>query len=255
MSALAAEIARVLAEPATYLACLGVVALGATVQTVTGQAFGMMVAPLLTLAAPDRVPGAVLILGVAVTALSAGRDLSAVRWRELGPALGGRAAGSALASLALLALPGRAAIAVAIGLATLLAVALSVAGLRVAITRRSLLAAGTLSGFMAAFTSIGAPPMGLLYQRERGEAVRATLNLFFLIGMAFSLAALAPHGLLTGRDLAFALSLTPALALGFLIGRAAAGRLAGRSLRPAILTLATGAAVLILARAAFRAAP
>ncbi|MEO1328912.1 MAG: hypothetical protein AAFW46_04560 [Pseudomonadota bacterium] len=33
--------------------CAAVVALGAVIHTVTGQAFGMIVAPLMTLAAPD----------------------------------------------------------------------------------------------------------------------------------------------------------------------------------------------------------
>lgn len=252
---LAGPAARLFADPLLWSLCLLVVTVGATVQTVSGQAFGMLVAPFLTLLAPDAVPAAVLLLGVAVTAMAAGRDWSAIRWGELVPALAGRAAGAALASVLLAFLvaggSGRALIAVAIGLSTLLAVALSLSGWRLAITLRTLLGAGALSGFMATFTSIGAPPMALLYQSRRGPELRATLNLFFLIGMGFSLAALLPHGLLTRADAVVAVALAPGLFAGALLGRALAARLDGVSLRPAILTLASLAALGILARAAF----
>ncbi|MEO1330615.1 MAG: TSUP family transporter, partial [Pseudomonadota bacterium] len=199
----------------------------------------------------SRGSAAVLLLGVAIAGLGAAKDLSSVRWGELVPALAGRAVGSVLASLALGWIIGGGAIPIAIACSTLFAVALSIGGLRVAVTTPALLAAGGLSGFMAAFTSIGAPPMGLLYQREAGPEVRATLNLFFLIGMAFSLAALLPHGLLRLEDLFFAIALLPAIGLGYLAGRVLARSIGRRSLRPAILTLATVAAILILLRAAF----
>src|SRR5947209_15188759 len=92
--------------------------------------------------------------------------------------------------------------------------------------------AGFMSGAMATLTSVGAPPMGLLYQRHSFGHVRATLNAFFLFGALASVGALVLYRLIKSSDVGLALALVPAIWLGTLLGDRALKRLTIRSLRP-----------------------
>lgn len=235
-------------SPAIWLMAAAAVALGVLTQRATGGAFGMVVAPLAALIAPQMLPGGVLLLSFCVTLLSTPRDLGAIAWGELIPAAAGRVLG-ALAAAGVVALaPDPGAVAVLVALAVLAGVALSLSGLRLAITTPSLIGAGAVSGLTGTLTSVGAPPMALLYQHAPPARTRATLNAFFSIGVAVSLAALALRGQLRASEAAFALSLAPAAAVGFALARPAMRWLGGRSIRPLILGLATLASVLILLR-------
>lgn len=243
MSSLLAELGL---SHGAFALSLAVVVLGAVTQTVTGQAFGMIVAPVLALSAPERLPATTLLLGCVLTMMAALSIRGEIAWRELVPATIGRLLGAVAASLVISHLASTDGVPQAVAITTLIAVALSLVGLKLAISWRTLLAAGALSGAMATFTSIGAPPMGLLYQRERAAKTRATLNLFFFLGVLFSLAALAPHGLLRREDFVFTAMLAPAMGAGLLLGRAIVSRTDRLSLRPAILAFSTISALIIL---------
>lgn len=221
---------------------------GAVVQRVTGQGFGTVASAFIALLAPERIPAAVLLMGFAITLASARSDHSAIAWRELLPALLGRAAGTAPAVLLLTVLPGPEDLSVIVALVILLGVGLSLSGLRVAISDGSLFAAGALSGFMGALTSVGAPPMGLLYQREEARRMRATLNAFFLLGLTVSLAGVASAGRVGTDDALFAALMLPAAGIGVLAGGRIARRLDGAAIRPAVLALVTLAAFGLIAR-------
>ncbi len=235
-------------SPAIWLMAAAAVALGVLTQRATGGAFGMVVAPLVALIAPQMLPGGVLMLSFTVTLLSTPRDLGAIAWAELIPASGGRLAGAMAAAGVVALAPDPGAVAVLVALAVLAGVALSLSGLRVAITTPSLIGAGAISGLTGTLTSVGAPPMALLYQHAPPARTRATLNAFFVIGVGMSLAALAWRGQIGRDDIAFALSMAPAAALGFALARPAMRWLDGRSIRPLILGLATLTSALILLR-------
>ncbi|NIR59973.1 MAG: sulfite exporter TauE/SafE family protein, partial [Gammaproteobacteria bacterium] len=53
---------------------------------------------------------------------------------------------------------------IAVGALVLLAVAMSVAGLKISPTRPTLITAGALSGFMSTVSSVGGPPLAITYQ-------------------------------------------------------------------------------------------
>jgi uncharacterized membrane protein YfcA len=235
---------------AVWAACSAAVMAGVLTQRATGGAFGMVVAPLVALIAPQHMPAGVLLIGLPVTLAATPRDLGAIAVRELVPAVGGRAAGAFLAALVVALAPDPSAVAVLVALAVLTGVALSLSGLHVAISTPSLIGAGALSGLTGTLTSVGAPPMQMLYQHAAPGHARATLNAFFLIGIALSLAALAARDQIGRTDFAFAASMAPAAAVGFALARPAMRALAGRSVRPLILGLATLASVMILLRAA-----
>jgi uncharacterized membrane protein YfcA len=235
-------------SPFAWAAASLAVVTGTLTQRATGGAFGMVVAPLIALVAPDRMPAGVLLIALAVTLLSTPRADGPVAWRELAPATAGRLLG-ALAAAGVVALaPDPGAVAVLVALSVLIGVAISLSGLRVALSPVSLAAAGGLSGLTGTLTSVGAPPMLLLYQHA-GAAARPTLNAFFALGVAVSLAALALRGQVSAADAVFALSMAPAAAVGFALAFPAVRRLRGRSIRPLILGLATAASLAILLRA------
>ncbi len=234
-------------SPAVWALSSAAVVMGVLTQRATGGAFGMVIAPLIALIAPEKMPAGILLIGLPVTLLSMPR-LADVALPELGPALVGRAAGAFMAAGVVALAPDPGAVAVLVALSVLVGVALSLSGLRLPITLPSLVGAGALSGLTGTLTSVGAPPMALLYQHAQPARARATLNAFFIIGIALSLGALAWRGQVRTGDATFALAMAPAMALGFGLARPAMRRLGGRSVRPLILALAAFASVMILLR-------
>lgn len=235
--------------PLAALVPLGLlVVVSAGLHRLGGQGFGTVVAPFAALFAPGHMPATVLLLGAVVTALGAGFDLRAIRPAELGVAALGRFAGTVPAVLLVGAVAGAAALDVAVALMVLLGVALSLAGLKVAKTRGALLAAGALSGFMGTLTSVGAAPMGLLYQGEAAKAARGTLNAYFLIGVVLSVAGLALAGQVRGAHLGLAACLAPLVLLGFRLAAPLARSTEAAPLRPLALGLAALGALVLLGR-------
>jgi uncharacterized protein len=91
---------------------------------------------------------------------------------------------------------------------------------------------------MGTATSIGGPPVALLYQRHEGPVMRSTLAVTFGVGLLISLAGQAAVGAVSGWHVLLALSLLPGTAAGLVVARRLAHRLDGAWLRPAVLTLA-----------------
>jgi hypothetical protein len=176
------------------------------------------------------------------------RERQSIDRRGLGFALGGRVLAS-VAAVACLGLLAPESFGTLFGVLVLLAVALSVAGLRVEASSRNLFLAGGLSGFMGTLTSIGAPPMAIVYQNARGPVMRATLNAFFVAGAAISLVALGWAGRIEVADAVLAGIMLPFAAAGFLLsgwGRRLVDK--GR-VRIVVLTVSTLSAVILIGRA------
>lgn len=227
---------------------LGSVAIAASLQRITGQGFGMVAAPLLALIMPDMLPTILLILGAFVGYRAMRADRSAVTLRELPPGFAGRALGAVLAAWLAVAWIGTPAIGLAIAGVVYLAIALSVLGLRVAITPISLFGAGLTAGLMGTLTAIGAPPMALLYQHEDRTRSAAMQNTFFMFGMIVSFAALWWKGLVWSLHLTTAAVLLPGVLIGLWLADPLK-RLLGRvPARPIALGLAGASATLLLIR-------
>tara|TARA_B100001105_G_C22368054_1_gene433600 strand:- start:1042 stop:1461 length:420 start_codon:yes stop_codon:yes gene_type:complete len=120
----------------------------------------------------------------------------------------------------------------------LFAVLLSASGLQLPPTPKSLIGAGTLSGFMGTTSSIGGPPMALLYQGTEGIRLRGTLAVFFTIGVVISLVALAAVGRFGLRELSLGLLLQPGILAGFFLSSRMAGILDHGYTRQAVLSVA-----------------
>ncbi len=220
---------------------------GFTLQGAVGFGMGLLGSPILILIDPRLVPGPVLASTMVFTLMMAvrerrGIDLGGLRW-----ALVGRIAGTFPAAAALAVLPenqlGR-----MFGLMVVLAVAISVSGVHIRPRPLTLLVGGVLSGLLGTVAAIGGPPIALLYQHASGTRFRGTLSSFFLVGTIISIAALVPAGRFGGQELRLTLFLLPGVLFGFLVSRRLARRLDRGYTRPAVLTVAAVAGLIVVVR-------
>ena len=185
-------------SPADFVLVTVLVAGASCIQGAAGFGMGLLAAPILTLIDADFVPAPVIIAVVPLTLLVAFRDWAHLDRRGLGWAILGRLPG-ALAGAAAVAALSHHALALFVGASVLAAVAVSLMTPRFRPTRSALVSAGFASGFMGTTTSIGGPPMALVYQSSDGPTFRSTLATYFAVGAAISLATLAAAGQL-GRQ-------------------------------------------------------
>ncbi len=225
-----------------------IIVIAAAIHRLGGQGFGTITAPFAALLAPEHTPATVLMLGTVVTLLGVGLDFADVRLREISPAILGRLIGTIPAVWLVGLVAGSQFLGLSVALMILLGVVLSLAGLRVAKTPGTLLAAGGLSGFMGTLTSVGAAPLGLIYQHDEAKAARPTLNAFFLIGVLFSVIGLAIAGLIRADHLFLTAALAPLIFVGVWLAGPLAKRTERATLKPAALSLATFAALLLIAK-------
>jgi hypothetical protein len=231
----------------TWLAAVAIVAAGAAVQGSIGFGLGIVGAPLLALLDPRLVPGPVLLAALLLTGLVAWRDWHAVRGADLAWTVPGRLLGTAVAVLVLRVVPADR-FEIPFALLILAAVGLTAAGPALPFNRGTLFGAGSLAGLMGTITSIGGPPMALVYQREEGARLRGTLAAFFAFGVVISLGGLAVAGRFGWTEAALAVALMPGVLLGFLLSRWTAGRLDRRATRIAVLVLSAGSAAILLVK-------
>ena len=240
-----------LGEPLLVLAVVAVALLaGAVVQNLVGLGLGLVAAPVITLVAPALMPDVMLYLAVALPLLTLWHDHDDIDWPGLGWSLPTRAVGTVLGVLAV-ALVSVASLGVMVAVMVLVAVALTWHALAIPLNRGTLLGAGLLSGFTGTTTSLGGPPMALLYQRSEPHRLRSTLAVYFIIGAALSIGGLAVGGQLELRHFWVAVLMVPLLVVGTVVGRRLRDRFSADRVRPAVLVVcATSATVLLVLSAA-----
>ncbi len=229
-----------------FLAGLAVL-VGAAVQGSIGLGLGLLGAPLLALLDPTLVPATILLITSALPVLTSFREFEDVDWRGLGLALTGRLPGMLLGSWVVVTQTARTT-AIVVAVVVLGAVALSVTSWKARPTPRALLLAGVVSGVSGTATSIGGPPVALLYQHASGATLRSTMGLYFLVGNVLSASVLALAGEIGTRDVARAMALLPFLLAGFLLSGPLRGHVDGTFLRTCVLLLSAAGAVTLLVR-------
>ena len=222
-------------------------AIGAFVQGSVGFGHNLIAAPVLALVDERFVPGPAIAAATVLTALMAVRDRRGLHLGEIRTALIGRIPATILAAATVALLPPTP-LAVLFAVLVLVAVALTAMRPHLRPTPRTLLVAGGLSGYMGTATSIGGPPMAMLYANEEGRRMRGTLAGYFLVGSVFSVAALAATGSFGLTEVGLSLVAAPGVVLGFLVSASGARRLDAGHTRPAILTVSALAAVSVLAK-------
>lgn len=233
-----------LAWPAVVL--IGLVAtLGAYVQAVVGLGLGLLTAPVVALLEPSLVPVLPLWLALLISFLNLVDEHQHVDWRSTAWSLPLRVPGTVVGAW-LVASFTEQQIGVALALMVLLAVALSIRTLDVPLNPLSLGLAGFVAGATGTATSIGGPPIALLYQRGVPEVVRATLSVFFFVGVTISLTGLAIAGSLHREPSLLALAMSPGVLVGYVVGRRTRTLVEGEAFRWAVLGVCTLSALALL---------
>jgi uncharacterized membrane protein YfcA len=235
---------------AGLLLASSVVAFGSLLQGAVGFGLALVSVPFLVLIDPRLVPGPVLLSSSLLTVLMAVRERHAIHVAGIGWGVIGRLPGTAAGALVIGAIP-LARMDVALGALVLVAVLLSASGLRMRPTAPALVGAGALSGFMGTVSSIGGPPMALVYQNELGARLRGTLAAYFVIGAVLSLGALAIVGRFGSWELLWGFALMPGVGIGFAVSGRLARFVDRGYTRPAVLAVSAAAALLVIARHAF----
>lgn len=232
---------------AVLLVAGAAVLVGAAVQGSVGLGLGLLAAPVFALLDPSLVPGTILLVTSVLPILTSLRELTGVDWQGLAWALTGRAPGTVVGVYVVATQP-PAVTAVVVAVFVLCAVALSVLTWKPRPTPRALLLAGAVSGIGGTATSIGGPPVALLYQRASGATLRSTMGVYFLVGNTVSVTSLALAGEVSTEDVGRALVLLPFVFAGFLLSGPLRRHVDGPRLRVAVLVLSGTSAVVLLGR-------
>ncbi|GGI85982.1 hypothetical protein GCM10011581_23840 [Saccharopolyspora subtropica] len=155
-----------------------------------------------------------------------------------------------MGALAVALLP-RDAFGAAVGGFVLLCLLASLVSWRPRPTAPALVVAGFAGGVLGTASSIGGPPVALLYQHETGPRIRATLAAYLTFGGVLSLVALAAGGQIGWPQVLGSAVLAPFMAAGFALSGPLRRYLDTRWMRPCVLALSGGGAVLLIARSLF----
>lgn len=189
---------------------------GACLQGAIGFGMGLLATPVVALIEPLFVPVVLLVLNAVLTLGIICReriafDISGPLWAILG-----RVPGTILGAV-LIAHMSREVLAFTIAGAVLFGVWASLRGWSPHLTRKVLFLAGSVSGIMGTATSLGGPPMALVWQSFSAPNLRAAMSSFLLIGCLMSLTALLVVGLLNTTALVASAGLLPFMLLGFAV--------------------------------------
>jgi uncharacterized protein len=230
----------------TYAVIAIAILIASCLQASIGFGMGMLAAPVVALVDPSLIPGTLIMLASLVTLMVVIRERTSIDVSGTGWALVGRVPGTVAGALLLTAIPERA-LGILIAAVVLGGVAVTSMGWIPAPRRRNLMLAGATSGVLGTATSIGGPPMALVWQRSTGAELRGTMSGFFLIGSMLSIAMLAVTGSIGAGTFRWFVLLVPVAVLGY-----ALSRWVNRLLNPqrqrwtAITVSAAGATVLVL---------
>lgn len=228
-----------------YVLAVLVVAVGAMIQGSLGFGLGLVSAPALALIDATFIPGPLLLVGVAVTLTVFLRERGAVDWKGMKWAIFGRVIGTIAGGWAVVAFS-KDAVIVLVAVLVLAGVLMTSIGWKIKTNRTTLSAAGLVSGVMGTLTSVGGPPMALVYQRETAQKLRATLAGFFLVGATFSLLTLAVSGGMSQHDFALGALMLPGYVIGMIANRWASRFLDKGYSRVAVLTFSALSSIVLL---------
>jgi hypothetical protein len=234
-------------DPTTYAVIAAAVVVGSTVQSAVGLGVGLVAAPVTALLEPTLMPGALLMVAVLMPCLTLIHDHHDIHWSGLSWSLPARVPGTLVGVWVVTELSDRE-LGIMIGLVVLIAVGVTWRAVVVPVNRATLSAAGFTSGITGTATSIGGPPIAIVYQHRPPREIRTTMAVYFLVGAALSLVALTVSGDLTGDQVVAALALLPFLAVGALVGTWARRSLPAHVVRPAVLVVSSASAVVLLVR-------
>lgn len=223
------------------------VLLGSVVQVSSGVGGGFIIVPLLALVDLSLIPAPLIFASLSLSGLMAIRGRAAVDWRHIPITLLGLIPGSILGAYVLSSVP-VAKLGVVFGTVILIGILFTVSGLHVPLTRATAMLSGALSGAMGTASGIGAPLLALLYQKETGPRVRATLAVLYsgasmlILLILFSFEQFSMSQALTGFQL------MPGFLLGYWVANHFTPHIDRGGTRIAVLGVSAAAAVTLIVR-------
>ncbi|WP_029108359.1 sulfite exporter TauE/SafE family protein [Mycobacterium sp. URHD0025] len=223
------------------------IVLAACMQASIGFGMGMLAAPIVAIVDPGLIPGTLIMLATMVTLMVVVREREDIDLAGTGWALAGRVPGTVAGALLLVVMP-KQLLAYALAAVVLGGVALTSFGWVPVPHRRNLVLAGATSGLLGTATSIGGPPMALVWQNSTGARLRGTMSGFFLVGSVLSLVLLALTGSIGHHTVVVFAMLVPACVFGYVLSRWVNRHLDRRRQRWAAIAISTIGAVVLIVR-------
>lgn len=224
------------------------VLLGAVVQGMIGLGVALVASPVIVLLDASLMPGAMIICGAVLPLMTLISEHDDIDWRGLAWAFPWRFVGTAIGGW-LVAVASADALGLMVGVFVLVAVGLSLISWRPRPSPTALSIGALVSGIGGTATSVGGPPMALVYQHQRPSMLRSTLAFYFLISSSVSLVALSLYGELGWHQVRVGLLLLPFVAAGFLGSLALRRRVDPERVRSLVLLVSATSAVILVVRA------
>ena len=221
------------------------VAVGAVIQGSIGFGYALVAVPSLVLLLPWSVPVTPLLLALPMTVLMSAREWHSIDFGGFFLITVGRLLGT-VAGVALLVFVPGGSLSTLVGLLILAAALASFLKPSFEVRNTTRLTGGIASGAVGTVAALGGTPLALVYQDRSGAELRSTLSISFVAGIAMSLIGLGLAGKIEWRHFALALELLPGLLIGLWASQWIVKRLNERWLRPAVLTFAAVAGVVIV---------
>ncbi|WP_106847931.1 sulfite exporter TauE/SafE family protein [Blastococcus sp. Marseille-P5729] len=233
---------------ALVVSCGLLVGIGAVVQGVIGLGMALIASPVIALLDQSLVPGMLIITSIALPVLTLIREHDDIDWKGLAWAFPWRFAGTALGTwLVVVATPD--VLGLMVGVFVISAVVLSVIRWKPRPSPAALSIGALVSGVGGTATSIGGPPMALVYQNQRPSMLRCTMAVYFLIGSIVSLSALAFAGELSGHQVRIGLAVLPFVTVGFIGSLWVRNRVDPERIRTGVLAVSALASIVLILRA------
>ncbi|MCE5333824.1 MAG: TSUP family transporter [Desulfobacteraceae bacterium] len=229
------------------VAANAVMAIASLLQASVGIGLALLAVPLLALIEPGFIPGPMLLSGSLLALSTAYRERHALEPASFTMSLVGLLAGTIVGALILGAISAEH-LSKVFATLILLAVGLSLSGLRVRATRMTLLAGGGAAGVMGTIVGIHGPPIALVFQNSGPERARAMLGAFFFVAYLGSVVALSIFGLFGETQLVLSAELLPGVFCGLLAAPFGMEFFNAARLRVAILGISATSAVMLLFR-------
>lgn len=222
---------------------------GCAVQAASGYGSAVVALPVLDLAFPSHMPALVILLGLPLIALMVAAERTHIDTSAAVQVSSGLVFG-AVAAIPVLDLVSGRALRLLFGCATVVALA-GMTVLRGGVTRtpQRSFAAGMASGFMGTATGLSGPPLAVVFARENGPSVRATLGTIYAVGATISIGALVLAHRVDAADLRLAALLVVPVIAGFAAGRVLLKRVSAAFLRGVVLAVVAASAAILFAGA------